>query len=471
MLALAPSLSSAQETVARNLGEEEDLSALDRPARLTVFHRPLPDALTELTKQSGVNVAFSPSLVAEDNRRVSCECGALTVREALDSLLVTTVYRYTEVKGQILVFRRPDAGHSREFLRGDQRYRHLAVRWDTGNMLRLRPTSSTELLIPELIQVRTISGTIVDNLGNPIADAQVTVEGTSLGALTDASGQFEIRGVAVTEVTLRATYIGYRLVSQVVGVGATDVRIVLQRAAINLDEIVVTGTVGAMQKRAVGNSVTRIDVAEVLQDVAVPDVVRLINGRVPGVLITSNSGHAGGGAKVSIRGRNSLSLSTQPLVYVDGIRVDNEPFSGPNEQGARTASRLNDIVPDDIESIEVIKGPAAATLYGTEASNGVIQIITRKGRARDRPEISLTVEQGTNSFRNPEGRLPTNFGFDASGNVIQFNVAQAETERGTPIWRTGRYQRYRMSVSGWLIDHQILRLCRLAPRRWCGSRQ
>src|SRR5207237_8837083 len=113
----------------------------------------------------------------------------------------------------------------------------------------------------------------------------------------------------------------------------------------------------------------------------VNDVKDVRNGRGAGVLIQPATGAVGSGSRIRIRGASSFSLTNQPLVYVDGVRVDADFASGPQNQdfGSSSISRFNDFNPDEIESIEVVKGPAAATLYGTEASNGVIQIITKRG--------------------------------------------------------------------------------------------
>src|SRR5690606_33018202 len=153
---------------------------------------------------------------------------------------------------------------------------------------------------------------------------------------------------------------------------------------------------------------------------------------------------------VRIRGSNSFSLSNQPLLFVDGVRVDNAQATGPAVQafGSSVISRINDFNPDDIESIEVIKGPAAATLYGTEASNGVIHIITKRGR-QGAPAWNVTVRQGANWFMNSIERTPVNYWKDPNTGIIHsINLAETEKARGTPLYRTGRVQGYSLSLSG-----------------------
>ncbi|MGH7458573.1 MAG: SusC/RagA family TonB-linked outer membrane protein, partial [Longimicrobiaceae bacterium] len=231
----------------------------------------------------------------------------------------------------------------------------------------------------------------------------------------------------------------------------TDLRIALSETAIELDEVVVTGTAGAVERRSIGNAVSTIDAAAVMDIAPIPTTASLLNGRVPGVILQAGSGMIGSGPRIRIRGASSFSLSDQPLIYVDGIRVNNEISSGLTVQGfgSGVVSRLNDINPNDIESIEVIKGPAAATLYGTEASNGVIQIITKKGIPSEEPRFDFTMRQGATWFANAAERIPVTYWRNpGTGEVLSQNIVQQEIDRGTPIFSTGHLQGYSLNVSG-----------------------
>ncbi|TVP42431.1 MAG: hypothetical protein EA350_15810, partial [Gemmatimonadales bacterium] len=206
--------------------------------------------------------------------------------------------------------------------------------------------------------------------------------------------------------------------------------------------------------RAIGNVVSSIRAADVMELAPVSDMQSLLNARAPGVLITPGTGMVGSGSQIRIRGSSSISLSNTPLLYVDGVRVDNAQNSGPINQafGSSVISRINDFNPDDIESIEIIKGPAAATLYGTEAANGVIQIITKRG-AQGTPVWNLSVRQGANWFADAEGRVPTNYWRNPNTNQVEsLNFAATEAARGTPLWRTGHVQNYNLSLSGGSAD-------------------
>ena len=298
-------------------------------------------------------------------------------------------------------------------------------------------------------QGNTISGVVLDRNQIPLENAQVTVRGTRLGSPTDANGRFRISGVAEPTVTLDVRRLGYRATT-VTATAGTETRVSLEPASVNLDAVVVTGQPGSTNRRTLGVDIAQIDASSVTAKAPINNVQNLINGRAPGVTILQNSGVIGSGATVRIRGVSSFALSNQPLIYVDGIRVDNSQGTGPQNQsfGASTTTRWNDFNPDDIESIEIVKGPAAATLYGTEAANGVIQIITKKG-AEGRPAWDLTVRGGTNEFANQDSRLWTNYGHDpVTGEVVSLNIAKREADAGNPIFQTGYMQSYDVGVGG-----------------------
>lgn len=284
----------------------------------------------------------------------------------------------------------------------------------------------------------------------PLAGAQVSVEGTDRGMITGPNGRFLIPGLSGEEVMLEVSMIGYRTLRQSVRVGTADLRLALAETAITLDEIVVTGTAGGTERRAIGNVVTRVRATEAVELAPISNMQGLINARAPGVVITPGTGMVGSGSQIRIRGSSSFSLSNQPLLYVDGVRVDNAQATGHAVQafGSGVISRINDFNPDDIESIEIIKGPAAATLYGTEASHGVIHIITKRGREGS-ATWNLSVRQGANWFQDAEGRVPVNYWRNpATDQVESINMFKTEKARGTPLFRTGHVQSYSLSLSG-----------------------
>ncbi|HET6342466.1 MAG TPA: SusC/RagA family TonB-linked outer membrane protein [Gemmatimonadota bacterium] len=234
----------------------------------------------------------------------------------------------------------------------------------------------------------TIQGTVTDQGGEPLVGAQVQIVGTDQGAVTDGDGAYVITGASTGPVQVQAIYLGYRTESQSANLaaGTNTVDFALGSSPIELDAIVVTGTAGAVQRRAIGNAVTEIDADEVIEKAPVTSLSELITGRSAGTVVLPSSGTVGTGTSLRLRGLSSITQSNEPLLYVDGIRIDNNDEATSLDGftvGGQGPSRLNDINIEDIESIEIIKGPAAATLYGTEAAPGVIQIITKKGRSGD----------------------------------------------------------------------------------------
>jgi len=284
--------------------------------------------------------------------------------------------------------------------------------------------------------------------GTPVADAQVSVSGTALHAATDASGRFRFADVPGTTAVLEVRRIGFRAEHDTIRVGDTGVRIGLEEKVLELSRVVVTGTPMATAQRELGIAVSRIDAATVTQTAPISDVQSLLNGRAAGVLVQPATGAVGSGSRIRIRGASSFSIGNQPLLYVDGVRVDADFATGPANQsfGSSSISRFNDFNPDDIESIEIVKGPAATTLYGTEASNGVIQILTKRGTPGP-ARWEFTLRQGVNYFSNPEGRFPTNYQVDASGNLVHITLDDLESRVGD-IFRTGHLGDYQASVSG-----------------------
>lgn len=311
------------------------------------------------------------------------------------------------------------------------------------------------LLLPALSYGQgTIEGTVADEgTGEVLPGVTVAISDLNMGTVTDAEGAFRITDVPAGTHVVELSMVGYAAESVEVEVEdgeTTRIDLGLRDEMLELDEVVVTGTAGGMQRRALGNTVTSIDASEAVENAPIPDVQSLMQGRAEGAAIMPGSGQVGSGSQIRIRGASSLSLSNEPLVYVDGVRVDNAQATGPAVQGfgSSVISRLNDFAPEDIESIEILKGPAAATLYGTEANNGVINIITKRGQ-EGAPQFNFTARGGTNFFRNKESRMFTNYWRNPdTGNVESLNLVRSERERGTPIFEPGLLQNYNLSVRG-----------------------
>ncbi|MBK8058797.1 MAG: TonB-dependent receptor [Gemmatimonadetes bacterium] len=235
---------------------------------------------------------------------------------------------------------------------------------------------------------------------------------------------------------------------------------VIREAPVALEQVVVTAT-GDVRRKEITNSMATIS-AEQIQNAPVANAQQLLSAQTPGVTVLANSGQPGAGGQIRLRGNNSISQDNNPIIYVDGVRI----YSGvsPTVTNARqTINPFNDIRSEDIERVEVVKGAAATTLYGTEASGGVIQIFTKRGRA-GKPQWSLDLTGGTNDldYLKVDGdptavylkncRGPELFGLDivptsaTFGQDVKFEDATCPS-RGKWI-RTGAVQKAAMSVAG-----------------------
>ena len=304
-------------------------------------------------------------------------------------------------------------------------------------------------------QTGRITGRIVNATTNrPLAGVQVFVPPTGIGNLTDQDGRYLLQNVPAGTVTVTAQLVGYRQGEMRVEVRSgetTTANLQLEETAIALDEIVITGAGVATQRKKLGNTIASID-AEKAQTAAVSDVSQLLAAREPGVAVLPSSGYSGSGARIRIRGSSSLSQLNEPIIYIDGIRMDGSATSF-NTQG--NASKLDDIPPEAIERIEILKGAAAATLYGTEASNGVIQIFTKKGRA-GAPRFTFQMDQ--TAIQMPLGRIEPLADFartqadidrirDRWGRSVQ--LYEPFTEDLLPTYfNTGHHHAYSLSVTG-----------------------
>ncbi len=248
-------------------------------------------------------------------------------------------------------------------------------------------------------QSGTVAGRVTDQDGNALAGANVLVVGTNLGAATGVDGDYSMSSVPAGDYKVSATYIGYATESQDVSVLAgsvTEINFALRPSAIDLNEVVVTGTGVAVEKSKVGNTVGTISMDNIA-NAPVNSVDQILTGREPGVMVNLNGGLAGEGAEIRIRGTSSLTQSNQPTIYVDGVRMDNSTNAGGYSWNGGVPGRMSEINPDAIERIEILKGATASALYGSKASNGIINIITKQG-AIGKPKFSFKMAQTTGSY-------------------------------------------------------------------------
>jgi TonB-dependent starch-binding outer membrane protein SusC len=275
--------------------------------------------------------------------------------------------------------------------------------------------------------------------GRPISGATVTISGTTLSSGTNDAGEYSIASVTSGPHEVIARRIGYARGTQTVTVSTgADVTadFAMRISAATLDAVVVTGTAGDAEKRTLGNSITQIDAAELTAKTTVTNVSEILQSKTPGVSVLPGSGAPGTAGELRIRGASSMA-GYRPIILIDGIRFNSDTLGGFSATGGGTAglaqstqvtSALNNLNPNDIESIEVIKGPAAATLYGADASNGVIQIITKKGVRGTQPlRWGFRVESGKTEWTElPPDNLKT---CDAAAQAA--TISSTDTR---PLW-------------------------------------
>ncbi len=291
-------------------------------------------------------------------------------------------------------------------------------------------------------QTGTIRGQVVNGVtGNPIQRAEVLVEGTALTTFTRVDGRYELTDVPAGSQTVRARVLGFSSttldVTILAGQAATA-QFELREEIFSLDAVVVTGLPTAGRRRELGSSLNQIQMSDVdLQPVQ--SLETLLQASGPGISSFINQGQVGASGRLQLRGATSVSQGNEPLVYIDGVRLSTQrtpaaaAFDGRNTRVSGFS--WNDINPSDIDRVEVIKGAAATSLYGTEASGGVIQIFTKRGTS-GRPQWQFSITQGANFWPRPSS-------------VIQQHPTSLDID---VIKRTGHVQRLSGSVRGGTPD-------------------
>ncbi|MBZ9651507.1 SusC/RagA family TonB-linked outer membrane protein [Psychroflexus montanilacus] len=250
-------------------------------------------------------------------------------------------------------------------------------------------------------QTKTVTGTVTDDSGLPLPGANVLVKGTTNGTQTDFDGNYSIEASA--DQSLVFTYIGFSTATVKVG-NQTEINLQMESGEA-LDEVVVVGFGTSREKKSLGYAVSQVE-SEGLEQRAEGDLGRVLNGKASGVVINSTSGISGSATNINIRGFLSINNSNQPLFIVDGVPISNDTnASGNFVNGNSGSSRSLDLDPNAIESVSVLKGFAAATVYGSDGRNGVILITTKAGSAgQTKKKNEITVSQGI--FFNEIASLP-----------------------------------------------------------------
>jgi TonB-linked SusC/RagA family outer membrane protein len=360
--------------------ESSGLQVQSGTARMTLDldDVPLRDALKTLAARGGVPLVYAASALPLD-KHVTVHVRDASVRDAL-----------------------------REALRGTNTDVREAP---NGQLMLVKRVEREEAILPPELAPGSITGRVTDSAsGVSVIRAVVSMDGSAKRATTDDDGRYRLNEVAAGAHTIAVRRIGYAPAERLVMVpdaGSTVADFALAAVASRLNEVVTTVT-GPQRRLEIANVIGRIDADSVVREAPVATLSDLLNARVPGTQIVLNGGMTGDSPRIRIRGINSFSVRNDPLLVVDGVRVENttseQVIIGGSLYG-QTAGRLNDLDPDEIESIEIIKGPSAAALYGTDAANGVISVRTKRGR-QGSPQWSVRAEYGT--VTEPR-RFPDNY--------------------------------------------------------------
>lgn len=250
-------------------------------------------------------------------------------------------------------------------------------------------------------QTYTFSGKVMEtSINQPLIGAMVQIGNTKIGGSTDLDGNYSFSGTLKPgNYTIIFSYIGFSNKSQNLTLGTnTDVKINISLLPdlMNLDEVIVTGTSVKTSRKQLGNSISTLNAKDLL-DSGATGIDQAMAGKISGALVMQNSGDPAGGISIRMRGPSTITGSSDPLYVVDGLMVSNSSREVIN-LGGNTQNRLVDLNPNDIDRIEVLKGAAAAAIYGSRASNGVVQIFTKRGK-EGKPTFSFTTNFKVNELR------------------------------------------------------------------------
>lgn len=329
----------------------------------TFKNEPLKTVLKEVEKQTGLSVIYKTDEVNE-NKRISATFKNASLKEVMDKVLDKSLTYQLQNK-MIVILKK--------------------AQQPKGNVIK-----------------KNIAGTVVDENGEPVIGASVTVKGTSLGTITDFDGNYLLNDVPA-DASVSISYIGYQSREMNAANSQNLARIVLKEDSKVLDEVVVVGY-GVQKKSDITGSVTSVKSAELL---SAPNAstAQALQGRVAGVVVQNTSGAPSGSATIRIRGANSLTYGNDPLIIIDGVQDGN----------------IGSLNPNQIESIEVLKDAAALSVYGSKGANGVILVTTKNGKT-GKPQLSYN---SFVSFDQVRKTLPT---LNAREYALLMNEAQKEND-------------------------------------------
>lgn len=297
------------------------------------------------------------------------------------------------------------------------------------------------LLLPGTVlaqQTGTVEGTVTDAQSEePLPGANLRLQGTSFGAATNPDGEFEIEDVDPGDYTLVVSFVGYRTARVDLSVSAgetTTVTVPVEPDLAGLEEVVVTGLASESQRQRAAISTSRVNASELTTKNNYQSLDQLVKGNVTGVNVQQSSGNVGSGVRFRVRSGVSLNGDGQPVIYIDGVRVNNDQFEG-FTAGGQGFSPLADLNPENVQSIEILKGPSATSIYGTDGADGVVLIQTKSGLS------------GQNLRVNYSGV------FGQTERVRDYDEDQyIASDAINDLWRTGDIWQHSVSATGSFND-------------------
>ncbi|MFT7002615.1 MAG: TonB-linked SusC/RagA family outer membrane protein, partial [Spirosomataceae bacterium] len=237
---------------------------------------------------------------------------------------------------------------------------------------------------------QTIKGTVTDETGDGLPGVTVAVPGTTVGTTTDVTGKYSLQLPAATS-SITFSFIGYKAVTEIVGnQSVIDVMLITES---ELLEEVVVNALGFKGLRDRSGSTSAVVSAQAVKSSGEASILNSLAGKASGVKIARANGDPGAGTNIQIRGANTIGGSSQPLIIVDGVPISNDNLYGSGSSssgGTSQQSRLNDLNPEDIESLQILKGASAAALWGSRAANGVLVITTKQGKLNQKMQVSFS---------------------------------------------------------------------------------
>lgn len=344
-------------------GHTNAQSILDKTVTVSFSKTALKDVIGTIQEAADVRFLYSPNAL-DLGQPISFKGEDIKLRDFFETVFIPLEIGYNVVDGKILLFARKKEGtYPPRRIAGEE---------------------------------QVITGTVSTADGKPLAGASVSVKGSTAGARSDANGHFSIAVPDNTVVVLEVSYIGY--VTQTVTVTGNTVSIVLENAVAVNEEVVVTALGISKSAKKLGYSSTRVN-GDLLNQAKEPNVANSLGGRVAGLNISSVNSGPGSSARILVRGIANFTSATGPLIVIDGVPMDNTQKGSPGVYGgADMGDGISSINPDDIENVVVLKGSTASALYGTRASNGVIQITTKSGRGAKGFGVELSSNTSINSI-------------------------------------------------------------------------